>query len=143
MYPLTPRPKPAAIVLASALLALSVLASAAAQDPPKSPLRARTVYEDLQMFTGVLNQIRVNHPDSMDSHAVIIAAIRGMLGEMDPHSYVLVARPMVAEKLEELRAGRLVPVPVSFRFVGGSIVVAGVVPGSSAARALLSRVARA
>jgi carboxyl-terminal processing protease len=87
------------------------------------------------MFTGVLNQIRVNHPDSMDSHAVIIAAIRGMLGEMDPHSYVLVARPLVAEKLEELQKGRLVPVPVSFQFVGGSIVVAGVVPGSSAARA--------
>jgi carboxyl-terminal processing protease len=88
------------------------------------------------MFTGVLNQIRVNHPDSMDSHAVIIAAIRGMLGEMDPHSYVLVARPLMAEKLEEVRKGRSVPVPVSFSLRWcGSIVVAGVVPVSSAARA--------
>ena len=125
----------AAVIRSLAVMFLVVPSAAAAQDPPKSPLRTRTVYEDLQMFTGVLNQIRVNHPDSMDSHAVIIAAIRGMLGEMDPHSYVLVARPLVAEKLEELRAGKLVPVPVSFRFVGGSIVVAGVVPGSSAARA--------
>ena len=122
-------------VVAIIAMAWSSPSRSAAQDPRGSPLRTRTVYEDLQMFTGVLNQIRVNHPDSMDSHAVIIAAIRGMLGEMDPHSYVLVARPLVAEKLDELQKGRLVPVPVTFRFVGGSIVVAGVVPGSSAARA--------
>jgi carboxyl-terminal processing protease len=86
------------------------------------------------MFTGVLNQIRVNHPDSMDSHALIIAAIRGMLSEMDPHSYVLVSQPLVAEKLKELEAGRMVPVPISFRFIAGSPIVVGVTPGTEAAR---------
>lgn len=121
-------------ILPVTLVSLLWAGAAPAQERPAGPLRQRTVYEDLQMFTGVLNQIRVNHPDSMDSHALIIAAIRGMIRAMDPHSYVLVYQPLAADKMKELEAGRLMPVPISFRFVGGSPVVAGTGPGTEAAR---------
>ena len=39
-------------------------------------MRKRTMYEDLQLFSQVLNQLRVNHPDSLESHDLIMAAIR-------------------------------------------------------------------
>ena len=43
------------------------------------------------MFSQVLNQIRVNHPDSVDSHELLMAAIEGMVHAADPHSFVVPA----------------------------------------------------
>jgi len=105
-----------------------------AQEAPKSPVRARTTYEDLQMFGQVLNQIRVNHPDSVDTHELLMAAIQGMVRAADPHSYVIPAVRLEPGKEEQLRAGKLVPVPVSFLFIGGAPVVAGVAAGTAASR---------
>lgn len=105
-----------------------------AQDTPPAPTRKRTAYEDLQMFSQVLNQIRVNHPDSLDPHDLIMAAIQGMVRAADPHSYVIPAVRLSAE-LESLRAaGKLAALPVAFAFVGGTPVVASVSPGTKAAR---------
>ncbi len=118
-------------------LALLVALVASAQgfgQQPSSPLRKRTAYEDLQMFSQVLNQIRVNHADSVDSHDLLMAAIEGMVHAADPHSYVIPAARLSPEKDEQVRAGKLVPLPVNFRFVGGSPIVASVEPGSKAAR---------
>lgn len=105
-----------------------------AQDASSAPTRKRTAYEDLQMFSQVLNQIRVNHPDSLDPHDLIMAAIQGMVRAADPHSYVIPAVRLSPE-LESLRAsGKLASLPVAFAFVGGTPVVASVAPGSKAAR---------
>src|SRR4051794_29300825 len=57
----------------------------------RSPLRPRTTAEDLMMFSQVLNQIRVNHPDSLDMHELFMAAIEGMIHAADPHSFVIPA----------------------------------------------------
>ena len=56
------------------LLALSVGAQAQSTDSTR-PIRTRTAAEDLQMFSQVLNQIRVNHPDSVDTHRLLMAAV--------------------------------------------------------------------
>lgn len=98
------------------------------------PVRPRTVAEDLQLFSQVLNQIRVNHPDSIDTHHLFMAAVEGMVGAADPHSYVLRATRLSLGKEKALREGRLVPVPIAFRYVGGAPVVLSVAPGSSASR---------
>ena len=92
------------------------------------------MYEDLQMLTGVLNQIRVNHPDSTDAHELILAAIRGMVSAADPHSYVIPYRPLSPELEKEWRDGNMHAVGVTFVYIGGAPVVVGVAPGSSAAR---------
>jgi carboxyl-terminal processing protease len=123
----------------AALLALVALAApAAAQtarpDSARPALRPRTAYEDLQMFSQVLNQIRVNHPDSVDTHDLYMAAIRGMVQAADPHSYVVTAARLSPERQRDLEAGRLVPVPVDFTFYGGAAVVTAVAPSSEAAR---------
>ena len=73
-------------------LLLGVLATAAgAQDNASHPVLKRTAYEDLQMFGQVLNQIRINHPDSLEMHDLYMAAVQGMIHAADPHSYVIPA----------------------------------------------------
>jgi carboxyl-terminal processing protease len=96
-------------------------------------VKRRTVYDDLQMFSQVLNQIRVNHPDSVDTHELFLAAIQAMVRAADPHSFVLVATKDASKKAEQYRQGKLDPVPIEFEFVGGSPVVVAVAPGSQAA----------
>ncbi|MFW6206117.1 MAG: S41 family peptidase, partial [Gemmatimonadota bacterium] len=99
------------------------------------PVRERTVYEDLQMFSQVLNQIRVNHPDTVAPHTLFMAAIEGMVRAADPHSYVIPAARLAPEKERAYRDGKLVPVPLTFRYIGGTPVVVSVRPGTSAVRA--------
>jgi carboxyl-terminal processing protease len=121
--------------LAAATAAL-VLAAAplAAQTEGSGVLRPRTTYEDLQMFSQVLNQIRVNHPDSVDTHALFMAAVQGMVAAADPHSYVIQAARLSPERQRAYQQGRLYPVPIAFRYVGEQPVVESVSPGSQAAR---------
>ncbi|HMI58398.1 MAG TPA: hypothetical protein VK511_10135, partial [Gemmatimonadaceae bacterium] len=80
-----------AISPATLLLVLSISAAHAQKTaaPDSAVIRKRTTYEDLQMFSQVLNQIRVNHPDSVDSHELLMAAIQGMVHAADPHSFVI------------------------------------------------------
>ncbi|MBL8996560.1 MAG: PDZ domain-containing protein [Gemmatimonadetes bacterium] len=127
--------------LAVLLVGLAVTgwaAEAAAQAAPAKPAapvtRARTAAEDLQLFSQVFNQIRVNHPDSLDSHRLFMAAIQAMVQATDPHSYVIPAVRLVPGKEEQLRTGKLHPLPVAFYFVGGTPIVSGVAAGTEASR---------
>lgn len=69
--------------LRSLVLACTVVAAA-----PGSPARAqaRSNYEELQTFSGVLNHIRVNYVDSVRYGDLVRAAIDGVLRSLDPHS---------------------------------------------------------
>ena len=97
--------------------------------------RPRTTYEDLQLLSGVLNQIRVNHPDSVDVHELLMAAIDGMVKAADPHSYFIPAVRLNPEKEKAMRSGKLVPVGVGFSFYDASPVVTSLAPGSAASKA--------
>jgi carboxyl-terminal processing protease len=85
------------------------------------------------MFSQVLNQIRVNHPDSIDTHVLLMAAIEGMVRAADPHSYVLPYYRLSARLQEAREAGKLCPVPVDFTFSAGAPIVVRVHPGTEAA----------
>ena len=119
-------------VVAALGAAVCLARPAAAQTP--GGLRERTLYEDLQLFSQVLNQIRVNHPDAIVPHTLFLAAVEGMVRAADPHSYVIPAARLSAEKEKALRAGKLHPVAIQFAFIDGAPVVVGVAPGSAAAR---------
>jgi len=123
-------------VLAAALCTLAAVGvprPGAAQDSLRAGYRRRSVAEDLQLFSQVLNQIRVNHADSLDPHYLLMAAISGMVEAADPHSYVIPATRLDSAKTAAMRAGRLVPIPIEFEFVGGAPLVSSVAPGSKAA----------
>jgi carboxyl-terminal processing protease len=110
-----------------------IVSGAAAQDSARV-VRKRTMYEDLQLFSQVLNQLRVNHPDSLDSHALIMSAIRGMVSAADPHSFVFPYYRLAPEKEKAYRERKMHPVPVNFAMVEGAPVVISVAPGTQAAR---------
>jgi carboxyl-terminal processing protease len=123
-----------AIGLALAIgLAASSLGAQSSTDGG-SPIRRRTTYEDLQLFGQVLNQIRVNHPDSVDPHELFLAAVEAMVRAADPHSYVIPALQLEPGRAKAYEEGRLEPVPVDFEFVGGAPVVVSVAAGSAARR---------
>ena len=103
-------------------------------DTGKRVLKPRTMYEDLQMLTGVLNQIRVNHPDSVDAHELIMAAIQAMVSAADPHSYVIPYVRLDPTKEKALREKRLVPVPIHWQMIDGAPVVVAVGLGTDASK---------
>jgi carboxyl-terminal processing protease len=117
---------------ALATLLSTVVQPAHAQDTLRAPTRKRTVAEDLQLFSQVLNQIRVNHPDSIDTHELLMAAIEGLVSAADPHSYVIPAARLNPEKEAAMFDGKLFPIPIDFQFIGGAPLVAAVSSGSKA-----------
>ncbi|HVP69676.1 MAG TPA: PDZ domain-containing protein, partial [Gemmatimonadaceae bacterium] len=120
---------------AAALLAAPLAAQSNPDTAPTTHVfQHRSTYEDMQMFSQVLNQIRVNHPDSIDLHELLMAAVVGMVHTADPHSYVIQHVNIAPEKLRAYEDGKLYPVPISFEFKEGAPVVVGVTPGSNAAR---------
>jgi len=50
---------------------------------------AATRYEDLSLFTNVLNLVRRNYVEPIDESDLVRGAVRGMLQELDPHSSFL------------------------------------------------------
>lgn len=103
-----------------------------------APLRAAaqtapTAYEQLQTFSGVVSQIRVNYVDSVDMGSLVRAAINGMLRSLDPHSRY------VSQADFELRAryehGQLGGTGLAVEEAEGALVVLGVEAKSPAARA--------
>ena len=92
----------------------------------------RSAYEELQTFSGVLNHIRLNYPDSVGYSDLVAAAIRGVLRSLDPHSSYL--SRVEWERQSALERGELYGVGMSIDEVEGAITVLGVVPRSPAAK---------
>src|SRR5882672_5587944 len=119
------------VLIATFSIATS-FARAQSADTTRPPIRPRSVAEDLQMFSQVLNQIRVNHPDSVDAHTLLMAAVEGMVRAADPHSYVIWAMRLDPAREAAWSDGKLIQVPVTFRYIGGDAVVVSVAAGSRA-----------
>ncbi len=112
----------------TAVLALGfafVASPVAAQSP-------RSAYEELQTFSGVLNYIRLNYPDSVGYGELVAAAIRGVLHSLDPHSR-FVSR-VEFERQNALERGELFTVGLSLEDVEGAATVLAVAHGSPAGK---------
>ena len=48
--------------------------------------RAAVRYDDLALFASVLDLVRQNYVSNVDEHELMQSALRGLLGELDPHS---------------------------------------------------------
>jgi carboxyl-terminal processing protease len=123
------------LVAYCALLGLLAIPTLATAQGTAAVVKQRTLYEDIQMFSGVLNHLRQNHPDSLDTHKLILEAIYGMLRAADPHSYVIPAIRLEPERQRALRDGKLFPVPIDWQFVDGAPVIANVIAGTKTAQA--------
>lgn len=109
---------------------LLLLCAAAAA--PAAPGQNAT-YEQLQVFSNVVAQVRLQYVDSVTTPQLIRGAIRGMLAGLDPHSsFVTRAEALRFLAWEE---GRLASTGIAVEMVDGAITVLGVYPGGPAARA--------
>ncbi|HJS44349.1 MAG TPA: S41 family peptidase [Gemmatimonadales bacterium] len=113
-------------------VSLAALAALTTAVPAPLPSQQRAAYEELQTFSGVLNHIRLNYPDSVSYAELVAAAIRGVLRSLDPHSRY-VSR-LEGEKVNALERGELFTVGITVEAVEGAATVLTVVPRSSAAK---------
>jgi carboxyl-terminal processing protease len=88
---------------------------------------------DAQLLAEVIGRIREDYVDGTDRHELMTKAIRGMVGELDPHSAF-----MNADEFEDLRIateGNYSGIGVEVALESGVIVVISPIDGSPAARA--------
>src|SRR5258705_3974377 len=100
--------------------------------PTAARAQQRAAYEELQTFSGVLNHIRLNYPDSVSYTELVAAAIRGVLRSLDPHSYY-VSR-LEWQRRYALERGELFTVGLTVEDVEGVPTVLTIVPPSPAAK---------
>jgi len=100
--------------------------------PNAARAQQRAAYEELQTFSGVLNHIRLNYPDSVSYTELVAAAIRGVLRSLDPHSYY-VSR-LEWQRRNALERGELFTVGLAVEDVEGVPTVLTIVPRSPAAK---------
>src|SRR5258705_251513 len=100
--------------------------------PNAARAQQRAAYEELQTFSGVLNHIRLNYPDSVSYTELVAAAIRGVLRSLDPHSYY-VSR-LEWQRRNALERGELFTVGLTVEDVEGVPTVLTIVPRSPAAK---------
>lgn len=92
-----------------------------------------TPYEQLQVFSTVLNQIRRSYVDSVSYRHLVRAAVEGMLSSLDPHSryesHEEFMRRMGFER------GELASPGIAVDVLDGEVIVLGVADDSPAAKA--------
>ena len=89
--------------------------------------------KDARLLAEVIDRIKDDYVDSTDRHELMSKAIRGMVGELDPHSAF-----MDAGEFEDLRIateGNYSGIGVEVALQSGVIVVVAPIDGSPAARA--------
>jgi carboxyl-terminal processing protease len=98
-------------------------------------LRAQqaSAYEELQAFSGVLNFIRLNYPDSVSYSKLVHAAIDGVLHALDPHSAFYSRSEF--QRRNALDRGELAVTGLALEEVDSAITVLATAAGSPAAKA--------
>ncbi len=90
-------------------------------------------YEELQVFSGVLNTVRLNYADSVGYPALVRSAITGVLSALDPHSYYVSREE--AGRLGALDRGELATAGLALEMVEGAPTILAVRRGSPSEKA--------
>jgi carboxyl-terminal processing protease len=121
-------------LLATALVLLPAAGlHAQPQDDSGDMERAQLTLDDLRAFTDVFNQARRNYVEPVEDRALLDAAIRGMLADLDPHSSYLT--PAEYAELKDSSKGRYSGIGVRMDVGDGRIVIDAVIDDSPADRA--------
>jgi carboxyl-terminal processing protease len=81
-------------------------------------------------FSAALSAIESSYVDPVESDRLIYAAVRGMLGTLDPHSSFFDPKEYAA--MRERQEGRYYGLGITIQSVGGNITAASVFEGSPA-----------
>jgi carboxyl-terminal processing protease len=104
---------------------------------PFGPTEATTrdVESDLKTFSQVLSLVEDNYVDEVSSEDLVYAAIRGMLGRLDPHCSFLDPRSYRAMQEEQQGSFSGLGIVISLRGGGKDLTVISPIDGTPAQRA--------
>jgi len=94
---------------------------------------AKDKYEDLQVFAKVLNLVQQYYVESVDSQKLIYGGIKGVLGELDPHTSFL--PPEVFAEFENETSGEFGGLGIEMSIQGGILTVIAPIEDSPAFKA--------
>jgi len=89
--------------------------------------------EDAELLAEVLDRIKADYVERTDDHELMSSAIRGMVGELDPHSAFMNAREF--EDLKIATEGNYSGIGVEVTLESGAIIIISPIDASPAARA--------
>lgn len=96
----------------------------------ESQKKEQQFYKDLETFANVLTLIQQYYVDPVDTHKVIIGAINGMLGSLDPHSAYMT--PDDFKTLEEETSGSFTGVGIEISIRDGILTAVAPIEGTPA-----------
>lgn len=104
-----------------------------ASDTPSVALTNEIPLKELRLFTRIFDHIRRAYVEPISDQELLENAIKGMLGEMDPHSAYLDASSF--EQLQESTKGEFTGIGIEMGSEDGFIKVIAPIDGTPAARA--------
>ncbi|MHB0774969.1 S41 family peptidase [Halomonas sp. WWR20] len=114
-------------------LALLALLSQPAMAQPETPSADDLPVEDVQTFVEIFERIKRAYVDEVDDSTLLRNAMRGMLGELDPHSAYLDADSFSA--LQESTEGEFGGVGIEIGMEDGQLTIVAPIDDTPAARA--------
>jgi carboxyl-terminal processing protease len=121
------------IIIISTAIAIGVLVGFLIQPA----ISGDNVYQEVRKFNNVLNYAYKNYVEEVDTHAMVEAAIKGMLNELDVHSVYIDSKDM--KKVKEDFQGSFEGIGVQFDVINDTItIVAPIVGGPSEGLGILS-----
>ncbi len=90
-----------------------------------------TLYNQLHVFNQVLNYVKGNYVEEVDSQKLVRGAIRGMLEQLDPHTTYV--DPEAFARMNERNTGEYEGIGVSFEIRDGWITVISAIEGGPSA----------
>ena len=121
----------------SFLLALPLAAAAAAAPPagdvPPKQTDKNLPWEDVRLLVDVMQLVKDEYVEPVDDRTLIHGAIRGLLGNLDPHSDFLEKSEF--SDMQNLTSGEFNGIGIDIGVQDDAIVVISPIDGSPAARA--------
>jgi len=121
------------LFLALSLPLAAAHGAAPANTPPKQAAAKDLPWEDVRLLVDVMQLVKDEYVEPVDDKTLIHGAIRGMLGNLDPHSDFLDKSEF--SDMQSLTSGEFNGVGIDIGVQDNAIVVIAPIDGSPAARA--------
>jgi carboxyl-terminal processing protease len=121
------------LCLGGAVVSASAAPAATKNPAPAPPAEGQLPLEDLRTFARVLEQIRASYVEEVDDKTLLENAIRGMLGELDPHSAYLDEKDFT--DLQNMATGEFGGIGIEVGMEDGLVTVVSPIDDTPASRA--------
>ena len=120
------------VVVIGVVMGLSLSIGGGLLGNDKPPSKEELAWEQARLFAEVLERVKIDYVESVDDADLLESAIRGMVGDLDPHSEYLDANEY--RDIRPSTTGSYTGVGIEVAQIGDAIRVITPIAGSPAAR---------